>query len=227
MQKILERLIQLSDAEYRDFTKTLTPTSKPILGVRIPALRSLAKELAAREDWRSLLSARSDFFEQDMLKGMIIGCAQSELEEKLELISNFVREIDNWNVCDAFCSSLKFSSKFQPQVFSFIAPYVESTIEFHARFGVVMLKDYFINQEYIDRVIMLLPSCRSEAYYARMGTAWAICECIAKFEDKALPLLLSADIDESTRKMAMRKCFDSRRVSINAKQALRGELNNP
>lgn len=43
MQKILERLIQLSDAEYRDFTKTLTPTSKPILGVRIPALRSLAK----------------------------------------------------------------------------------------------------------------------------------------------------------------------------------------
>ena len=161
-----------------------------------------------------------------MLKGMIIGCAQSELEEKLELISNFVREIDNWNVCDAFCSSLKFSSKFQPQVFSFIAPYVESTIEFHARFGVVMLKDYFINQEYIDRVIMLLPSCCSEAYYARMGTAWAICECIAKFEDKALPLLLSADIDESTRKMAMRKCFDSRRVSINAKQALRGALNN-
>lgn len=216
------KLKEQSDEKYRDFTQKLTPTGRPVLGVRTPALRNLAKEAVKQDSWRELLAQPSEYLEQDMLKGMMIGYARLPLNDRLELIADFVPEIDNWAVCDAFCATLKFTRRNQEAVFKFIAPYTASALEFRARFGVVMLKNYFVTEEYIDRAIMQLAEFKSEAYYARMAKAWFICECIAKFEDKGMPLLLSADIDESTRKMAVRKCLDSYRVSQRAKDLLRG-----
>mgnify|MGYP003305544549 CR=1 FL=1 len=52
------------------------------------------------------------YYEEIMLKGMIIG-----LNKKLEwknierYINEFVPKIDNWAICDTFCSSLKIINK--------------------------------------------------------------------------------------------------------------------
>lgn len=225
MQEILDRLRQLSNKDYRVFTETLNPVCKPALGVRIPDIRSLAQELVTRDDWRSILSVRSEFLEQDMLKGLIITSAKIDFDKKFELIDEFVPQIDNWNVCDTFCASLKVPTEFLPQTFRFVTPYAEATEEFPARFGFVMLKYYFINKEYIDRVMLLISACHSRGYYARMGAAWAICECIVKFEYKALPLIFNANIDKLTRKLAVSKCLASTRVSDRMKRTLR-EMTN-
>ena len=70
-----EKLEALADPEYRAFTARLLPTvgENRILGVRLPALRKLAKELA-HGDWRAYLAGASDdFMEEIMLQGMTIG----------------------------------------------------------------------------------------------------------------------------------------------------------
>ncbi|MCP6652112.1 hypothetical protein NL518_28865, partial [Klebsiella pneumoniae] len=73
----------LVDEEYRQFHSKLLPDADNILGVRLPHLRELAKELA-RGDCRSYLqAARADYNEEIMLQGLVIGYAKADIEEIL------------------------------------------------------------------------------------------------------------------------------------------------
>lgn len=42
---------------------------------------------------------------------MIIGLAKMELEERMNYVAMFIPRIDNWAVCDIFCSELKTAVK--------------------------------------------------------------------------------------------------------------------
>ena len=42
------------DVTFKDFTSALIPGSRPILGVRVPILRKIAKEIA-KCDWKTYL----------------------------------------------------------------------------------------------------------------------------------------------------------------------------
>ena len=109
MQKeIKARLKSLSDEKYRKFASGLLPGVSNMLGVRLPLLRSVAREIAAT-DWRTYLSTADDeFFEEVMLKGFIIGSAKTDVEERLQLVREFIPKISNWSLCDSFCACLKF-----------------------------------------------------------------------------------------------------------------------
>lgn len=41
-QEIRTRLLLMADAQYGSFSKSLIPECKPLLGVRLPALRKMA-----------------------------------------------------------------------------------------------------------------------------------------------------------------------------------------
>ena len=109
MQKeIKTRLRELAGEKYRKFTSGLVPGVDNMLGVRLPYLQAIAREIAA-SDWRGYLSTADDeYFEEVMLQGFIIGLAKTDIDEKLRLIGQFVPKIDNWSVCDSFCARLKF-----------------------------------------------------------------------------------------------------------------------
>lgn len=49
------RLEQLSEEDYKKFNENLLPGTKHVLGVRMPKLRALAKEIA-KEDFRAYLN---------------------------------------------------------------------------------------------------------------------------------------------------------------------------
>ena len=50
MSLIRERLIFLADADYKIFTSPLIPNEEHIIGVRLPVLRKIAKEISLG-DW--------------------------------------------------------------------------------------------------------------------------------------------------------------------------------
>ncbi len=80
-REIKSELEQHADEKYRNLSAGLLPGVHSILGVRIPELRRMAKQMARRE-WRENLQQLSDdTFEEIMLQGMIIGYADCPVGE--------------------------------------------------------------------------------------------------------------------------------------------------
>ena len=220
MTAIQERLAALAVPDYKTFHNGLCPGLTNCLGVRTPQLRALAKELA-KGDFRGFLAeANDDSYEEILLQGMVIGYSKMALEERLSRIAGFVPKIDNWATCDLFCTTLSFAKKHRAAVWEFLQPYLASLSEFAVRFGVVMLLNHFITNDYIDDVLKALNDVRHDGYYAKMAAAWAVSICYIKFPDKTGAFLQSNRLDGFTHNKALQKIRESTRVSAAEKEAL-------
>jgi 3-methyladenine DNA glycosylase AlkD len=218
---IKEQLLELAEEEYRKFSAALIPNINHVLGVRLPELRKLAKKMA-RGDWRAYLEhAESEYFEEVMLQGMVIGYLKTDVEEILRYVADFVPKIDNWSVCDSFCTGLKFTITNKKQVWDFLQPYLLSENEYEIRFAVVMLLDYYIEEEYISRALQLLDKSKHEGYYVKMAVAWAVSICYVKLPESTMPYLKSNSLDDFTYNKALQKITESFRVDQETKKMIR------
>lgn len=221
MDEIREKIFELADEKYKEFHSSLCPNTNNIIGVRVPVLRNYAKELAKGDFRNYLANAKDEYYEEVMLQGMVIGLSKMELEERLEYITKFVPKIDNWAVCDVSCAGFKFAKKYQSEVWKFLKPYLESNKEFEIRFGVVMLLDFYITEEYIDKVLEILNKIKYEGYYVKMAVAWAISVCYIKFPKETFKLLQENSLDDFTYNKALQKIIESYRVSEEEKKTIR------
>lgn len=220
-QQIREQLINLADQNYQKFSSSLIPNCQNILGVRLPELRKIAKNIA-KEDWQNYLTAASDeFFEEVMLQGMIIGYVKTDIEERLSYVASFVPKIDNWSVCDSFCTGLKFTKENQERVWAFLQPYFSSNKEYDVRFGVVMLLNYYIDHRYIENVLNIINAIKHEGYYVKMAVAWAISICYVKDPLVTMNYLRNNSLDDFTYHKALQKITESNRVEKEAKNLIR------
>ncbi|NGP59273.1 DNA alkylation repair protein [Paenibacillus thiaminolyticus] len=218
---IRAQIMALADEKYRQFSASLIPNINNVVGVRLPELRKLARNIA-KGDWRAYLAqADSDYFEEVMLQGMVIGCAKADVEEILHHIAAFVPKIDNWSVCDSFCSGLKITSLHKERVWEFIQPYLESDKEYDIRFGVVMLLNYYVDELYIHRVLERLDRITHEGYYVKMAVAWAVSICFVKLPDITMDYLRSNSLDDFTYNKALQKITESYRVAPETKALIR------
>lgn len=219
---IRERILKMIDSDYQKFSSALIPNVDNVLGVRMPELRKVAKEIA-KGDWRSYLkNAEDEYFEEVMLQGLVIGYVNADIEELLGYVAAFVPKIDNWSVCDSFCVGLKFTKQHKERVWSFLQPYVVSENEYELRFGVVMVLDYYIEPEYIDRVLSLLDRVQHEGYYAKMAVAWALSICFVKLPDETMKYLAGENsLDLFTYNKALQKITESMRVEQDVKVLIR------
>jgi len=219
---IREQLFELADEEYRKFQSTLCPGCSNILGVRVPLLRNLAKDIA-KGDWCGYLkNAGNDYFEEIMLQGMVIGYAQAETEELMGYIKAFVPKIDNWAVCDSFCTGLKFTKKNRSRVWENLHLHLASKEEFEIRFGTVMLLNYYVEEDYIDRVLLLLDGIKHEGYYVKMAVAWAVSICFVRFPEITIDYLMQNALDDFTFNKSLQKITESLRVDKETKTLIRG-----
>jgi len=220
---IRKQIFELQEASYQKFISALIPNIDNVLGVRMPELRKLAKEIA-KGDWRTYLqTANDEYFEEVMLQGLVIGYAKADVEELLTYVETFVPKIDNWSVCDSFCTGLKFTKQNKERVWSFLQPYMISDKEYELRFGIVMLLDYYIEPNYIDRVLDLLDDVQHEGYYAKMAVAWALSICFVKLPDQTMKYLTGDhSLDLFTYNKALQKITESTRVGADVKEIIRG-----
>ncbi len=218
---IREQLEQLADESYKTFAAALLPGCDTILGVRLPLLRKIARDIA-KKDWRAYVNtAPTGCFEEVMLLGMVIGYAKADTEEKLSLVARFVPFITNWSLCDSFCTGLTFTKKNRETVFEFLQPFLESNEEFTIRFAVVMLLSYYIDEVWIDRLFPLLDTVRHEGYYVRMAVAWAVSICFVKYPEKTFTYLNRCRLDDFTFNKSLQKITESLRVSPETKRQIR------
>ena len=223
MNNIKKKLIELQNEEYKKFNQKLCPdTNLKMLGIKIPVLRTIAKEIVKDNPEEYLKNARNEYFEEVVLEGLVIAYMKMPIEEKLELIKGFIPKIDSWAINDTFCPTLKIKEEEKDLVWNFIEPYLKSEKEFEVRFAVIMMLDYYITEEYIDRVIKKLDKVKNEGYYAKMAVAWTLAEIGIKYNEKAMSYLKGQNsLDKFTYNKTLQKMRESYRISDVQKEELK------
>ena len=202
----------MADERYREFAAKLIPGGMRMLGVRLPELRRMAREMARAGQWR-LATPPDAVMEEVMLRGMLIGYAGREVPpaERLEALATFVPLITNWSICDSCCATYTFARKHREEVWQWLAPYLNSAEEYPARFGVVMLLDHYKQEPaWAAQVAEALPRVPAQGYYAEMAIAWCACELCLLYPQLSDSLLTS--LRPSVRQRTLRKLRESLRT---------------
>lgn len=213
------RLLQLAAEGNKEFAQKLNPGVEGVLGIRVPQLRSLAKEIV-RGDWRGYLAVADTYYmEERMLTGLVIAYARDiTIEKRFALIRQWVPQINSWAVCDTVCATFKPKESERGAWWNFIEEFLRGNDEYAIRFGVVMSLTLFIDAEHLVALFAHYSAIRHEGYYVRMAVAWAISVCYVKFPDETLEFLAQGSLDTFTHNKAIQKIGESYRVSKENKQ---------
>lgn len=221
--KFVAYLNSIADESYRSFNEKIIPCDHSILGIRMPVLRKLAKELA-KGDWKSYLKiAKDESHEEIMLQGMVIAAVSPKIEfsDVMRYITYYVPKLSNWALVDAFCGDLKIIKKYQEEAFFFIVHYLKSKEEYQVRFAVVMLMDYYIDETHIKTVFGLLDAVEHDGYYVKMAIAWAISIAFIKMKDETIDYLNHHKLNIWTYQKALQKIVESNRVDKETKNMIK------
>lgn len=221
-QQIKDKLLELVDIKYKEFHSRLCPGTNNIIGVRVPILRNYAKELAKQYEIQDLLKQiDNQYYEEILLQGMLIGLEKADFKTVKKQIKKFVPKIDNWAVCDVFCAGLKITKKHKKEMWELLQKYLKSEKEFEIRFAIVMILDFYIEEDYIEKDLKTFEKITNQAYYVQIAVAWAISICLIKFYDITLEFLQTANLDKFTYNKALQKAIESYRITDSQKQFLK------
>lgn len=226
MDTIIKELICLKDEKYKEFNKKLCPdTNLEILGIRVPILRKFAQKIVNSNeyDWEKFVKNKNiKFFEEAQLQGLIIGYKKIPFDAKLELVEDFIPRMDSWAITDTFIPTLKIKKENLKDYWNFVLKYTKSNKEFELRFAIVSMLDYFIIDEYVDKVIEILNNISHEGYYVKMAVAWTLAEIGIKYNDKAMLFLKEKNnLDKFTYNKTLQKMIESFRIDKEQKDVLR------
>lgn len=208
-------LSSMADEKYRLFSCKLLPDAvrKTVIGVRLPRLRTLAKNMVKNGAYAIVLnSSIGSTMEEKMVYGMLIGYAPLTDEQKFDYLLKFVPKIDCWSVCDCVCVSLKFKDKKKLWAF-LLKNYAKSTAEFELRFVLVMALNHFLEEKYLEDVLMLVENISSPAYYVVMAQAWLLSMLYVKFPQSALDFLTSHKVSTIVYAKTLQKILESKQIS--------------
>ena len=209
-------LEQNADKKFAMFSCSLIPNlTKPLIGVRLPLLRKKAKELSD-----VVGEIADDTVEEILLKAYAIGYI-NDIERQYKEIIEFIPLIDNWAVCDAFCSALKSAKKHKVLFWKLICKFIKSERDYEQRFACVMLLKYFCNEEYVERALDVLSVVKPKIWDSKQGLAWSVAEYFIKFPDVAEMYL--KNFTPEVYKLIRRKILDSQRVSLSIKKRIKNE----
>lgn len=221
-QEIRNKVEELADKKYKEFHTGLCPNSNEIIGVRVPALRNFAKEIVKNENVEVYLkNALGNSYEEILLQGMVLGLWKTNIENFCTYLEKFIPKINSWAVCDVSVAGFKITKKNMEYMWNFIQKYLKSDKEFELRFGIVMMLDFYITEEYIDKVLEILNNTKHSGYYVKMAVAWTIQVEFVKFPEKTMKLLEKNKIDDWTYNKALQKIIESYRVDENTKTKIK------
>ena len=216
-----QRLEALADESNAGFLSRLLPGIEPetVLGVRMPALRALAKELGGTDEAAAFLAALPHrYLDENNLHALLINDIAG-YEDALAAIDAFLPYVDNWATCDALRP--KAVKKNRAVFRGCIDGYLASGAPYTVRFGIEMLMCHYLDAAFSAGQNEQVASIRSEHYYIRMMQAWYFATALAKQWDATVPLLEQRSLESWTHAKTIRKAIESYRISDERKAYLR------
>ena len=216
------RLFELRDEKYRDFQAKLIPTVSPetMIGVRTPELRKLAKTLFREGEYKLFLdSLPHEYFDENQLHAFIIS-EMKDFYECVGCVDRFLPFVDNWATCDQM--SPKIFKKHRQDLLGYIEKWISSGETYSVRFGVGMLMEHFLGEDFDHTFLETVASIRSDEYYVKMMVAWYFATALAKQYEAAIPFIKDRQLDTWTHNKAIQKAVESYRITDEQKAYLRG-----
>ena len=223
-RELIVYLNENADEKYRDFHSSLVPNTdkKEFLGVRMPVLRKIGKDISKGNPKSFLEISSENIYEIKMLRGIVTGLIKpKDFKEFTLLCDNFTEEINNWALCDSFCSGLKQTKKYKDEFFEYLEKYLNSNNEWKIRFALVIMLNYYLDDEYIDTVLTRCDAVENKAYYVSMAQAWLVATALAKCREKTLDYLHNNSLDDVTFNKAIQKSIESYRIDDETKLYIR------
>ena len=218
---IYKELVSLQDKGYRDMqiTTILTVDADSIIGVRTPALRTLAKELSKREDIGQFLdSLPHKYFEENQLHAFILS-GMKDAARAFELVDKFLPYVDNWATCDQM--SPKVFKKHKDLLLEYTDKWIGSDHPYVKRFGIGMLMEHFLDEDFKTSYLTKVSKIRSDEYYVNMMIAWYFATALAKQYDATLPYIEKNKLDIWTHNKSIQKAVESYRITPEQKEYLK------
>ena len=215
------KLYDLQDLKYRDMQIKIITTVEPesVIGVRTPELKSIAKDILKDGNYKGFLEELPHrYFEENQLHAFIISGIK-DLGECMEELEKFLPHVDNWATCDQM--SPKIFRKHKDVLFSHIKEWVNSEKTYAVRFGVGMLMEHFLDEDYDPQYPEMVAGIRSEEYYVNMMIAWYFATALAKQYESILPFIEEKRLDNWTHNKAIQKSLESRRITEEQKLYLK------
>lgn len=213
----LENLIKKADSTYKEFHGKLLKDNN-LIGIRVPDLKKIAKEISKNNYKGFIKYTNHNYYEEKTIHGLLLGYLNVSEEELFKLIDDFLPYNDNWATNDITCANLKAFKKIP---FDKVLNYVNSKDPWTIRFGLVLLLNYYINDENIDKILRICDNVKSEEYYVQMANAWLISICFIKYQKKTYDFLLNNNLDKFTFNKSISKICDSYRVDKETKEKLK------
>jgi 3-methyladenine DNA glycosylase AlkD len=189
-------------------------------GTKLAVLRKIAKQIA-KEKRYEYFNETHQSYEEVMVHAYAIGYLKEDITLVLTYMKDFIKQIDNWSVCDSLCQNLVLARKYPQEVFEFLLTLIKTENEWENRIVVVTFLSHYLNDNYIDKVIETIKLIKPTTYMSKMGYAWMLATMMAKFPGKTLDFMNNYVIDTWTYNKAIQKMLESFRVSKEHKMILK------
>ncbi|MBE5858281.1 MAG: DNA alkylation repair protein [Lachnospiraceae bacterium] len=218
---VYERLLAVKDPEYREFQAKLVPNIDPatIIGVRTPDMRNIAKEVAKSKERDAFLQELPHKYYEENLVHFFVIAQIKDFDECIKRVEEFLPYVDCWPVSDQ--ASPKSFKKNHNNLLPYIKKWIASDHVYTARFGIRMLMNEFLGDEFKDEYAQMVAEKKGEDYYLKMMVAWYFATALAKNYDETVKYIEERRLDEWVHKKAIQKAVESFRVTDEHKEYLK------
>ena len=221
MKCISEELFKLQDIKYRDFQVKLIPNYSIdiMIGVRTPDLRNYAKKIIKENKYKEFLEELPHkYFDENQLHAFIISEIK-DYEKCIIYINKFLPYVDNWATCDQM--SPKIFKKNKDKLIIEIMRWIKSKEAYTVRFGIGMLMQYYLDDDFNPKYLEKVSKIKSKEYYVNMMIAWYFATALAKKYDDAIKYIENDILDKWTHNKTIQKALESYRITTSQKEYLK------
>ena len=217
---IKDRLMKVKDDKYKEFQAKLVPNipSNNIIGIRTPEMRKIAKEVFNSKDRDLFLNdLPHKYYEENLIHFFVISMIK-DFDETIKRVDEFLPYVDCWPVSDQ--ATPKSFKKNHDKLLPYIKKWIKSKHIYTARFGIRMLMNEYLGDDFKKEYLDLVASVKGEDYYLKMMVAWYFATALAKRYDETIPYFEKHVLSEWTHKKAIQKAIESYRVTDEHKKYL-------
>ena len=217
-EDFIKYLISLKDLKYKEFNSSIVLNSKyEMMGIRLPIMRDIAKKISKENMYEFLDYSKDRYYEEIMIQGLVISHIKDE-NIFYKYFKKHIKKIDNWALCDSFCSSIKIVKKYEEKYFNESIKMSLNNKEFISRIGLIIILNHFINENNLNKIFDTLNKIKSDKFYINMAEAWLLCELYTKYPSETKKFLEKNNLNKFTQNKTISKIHDSYRVSIEDKE---------
>lgn len=219
--KIIDILNENIDIEYKIFNEKLIPTIEKdkVLGIRVPTLRKIYRELGKSPLLEEFLKELPHAFHEENILHAIAISEMKDYSACIKALNIFLPYIDNWAVCDIL--SPKIFKKNLDSLYNQICKWLLEDDVYTIRFAIVTLMSFYLDDAFKKEHIDLLVNIKKRDYYIDMAIAWYMATALFKQYETALEYLEGNKFDIWIHNKSIQKAIESNRIKSEIKDYLR------